>query len=411
MRQPTTPITAALFILLTALAVALACGSAPGPASADAPPAVLQVLANGSGTVTVEGPRAESPPGCPLTDFYPGTGRCEYKSFLQGETVKLTATPAAADGATFQGWSDDRCPAGATCTLTLAEAQTVVALFSPLEVTVSANGAGDGAVTISDGDGHTCTPLSAGLPTNTRCMFKLGAQLTLVATGTDPRWNGEDCDSFVAGTCKVTLLGDQQAHVGFGEDARPDAPPRTEVIFRVRKTGDGSGTVRGALDCGSTCSVRKLFRDPVTIVAEAAPGSRFVRWNGGCGTNPSCALQATGTSVTAEFAALPQAPPPAGPSHQRFAAAVGRITATGRRRARQIRIPVAVNAPAAASATLARGRRRVLTTSFAVAPGKRVLRLRVPRSARAGRYRVTVTISDRAGSPPVRVARNVRVPR
>jgi hypothetical protein len=72
---------------------------------------------------------------------------------------------------------------------------------------------------------------------------------------------------------------------------------------------------------------------------------------------------------------------------------------------------VAVNAPAAASATLARGRRRVLTTSFAVAPGKRVLRLRVPRSARAGRYRVTVTISDRAGSPPVRVARGVRVSR
>jgi hypothetical protein len=37
--------------------------------------------------------------------------------------------------------------------------------------------------------------------------------------------------------------------------------------------------------------------------------------------------------------------------------------------------------------------------------------VRVPRRSRGGTYRLTVTIRDRAGSSPVRVTRNVRVPR
>jgi hypothetical protein len=406
-------IVAVVLALLTALGVALAA------AAAQAPTALLQVAQNGPGTVTVNGvsPDAAS---CGNHSLYPDTNKpCTYANFLQGDTVTLTAKalPTEPD-AVFQGWSDDRCPAAPVCTLTLADQQSVVALFSPLAVDVSVDGGftdGTETVTITDASAKTCTAVPVVI--DKPCRFELGAALTLVADGPAPTWNAEDCDAIVAAatdrsTCTMTLLARQQVHVAFRAiTPGADAPPRTNVIFRVRKTGSGSGTIRGALDCGSTCSVTKPFRDPVTVVADAAQGSRFVRWTGACGTKPTCALQATATSVTAEFAALPAAPQDGAPSTP-FRASVGRISATGHGRKRSIKVPVAVNASADVVARLARRGRRVATKGVAVTPGAvRVVRVRVPRRSRRGTYRLTVTIRDRAGSSPVRVTRNVRVPR
>jgi hypothetical protein len=405
-------IAAGILALVAALAVALA------SAAAQAPGAKLHVVQNGPGTVTVEGPRLLTPQTCD-EGFYPNTP-CEYDAFLQGETVKLTARPTATDAA-FQGWSDDRCPAVPVCLLTLADAQTVVALFSPLAVLVSVDSFGDGTetVTITDAGGRTCAAVQPAVPQPTACSFALGATLTLVATGPQPKWNAQDCDAVTAGgarssTCTTTLLAQQQAHVAFGgPEPNGDAPPRTDVTFRARKTGDGSGTIRGALDCGSSCTVRTKFGQRVTIVATPDAGSRFVRWSGACGTDATCTLQATATSVAAEFAALPQAPAPhVGRSSTPFRAVVGRIAATGHGRTRKINVPVTVNAPAAVLVRLSRHGRGVVTRRFPVTPGAtRVLRLRVPGRSRAGGYRLSVAVRDRAGSAAVRVTRSVRLPR
>lgn len=400
--------TGSSFMLVAATVVALVYGAAPRAGAQGSPAATLRVVQNGGGAVKVEGPRQD--PGAEPCDqgFYPNdVNKCVYNGFRQGETVTLTA--AATAPAEFKGWSDERCssPTPTTCTLTLADEQTVVALFSPQPVVVNPAGIdGTETVTITDGAGAPCEAVKNGIQRAYPCSFPLSSELTLVATGKRPQWNPGDCEVVPAAdpsssTCTVTLIGDQRANVGFnGEPPPAIAPPRVEVIFRARKTGNGSGTIRGALDCGSRCSVRVPFGQRVTLVADAAGGSRFVRWTGGCGTAPTCRLQASSTAVAAEFA----------PSRASFSARVGEITATGRGRRRAIRIAVLVNAPASMRASLVTGRRQAATRVFSLATGLSQLRFRLPRT-RAGSYRLKLTIRDRAGTATVRLARTVRLRR
>jgi hypothetical protein len=292
-------------------------------------------------------------------------------------------------------------------------------------------------VTITDTAGHTCLAYENG-GYQTCDTLELFSTLTLEAKGDTPTWNQEDCDVLPGGTsttstCRSILLGTQNFNVGFGVGVPvpTNSPPQVKVIFRARKTGSGSGTIRGELDCGSRCSVTVPFRKSVTLVADADAGSRFVRWRGGCGTAATCTLQATATSVAAEFATVSRPPtgpgssppthpgssPPTHPSSPRpaggrFKARIGKITTTGHGRHRLIRIPVTVNAPASVRAKLLKGRRQVATKSFSLRTGTSRLRLTVPSRSRAGRYRLKLRIRDRAGtSSPVSVARTVRLRR
>jgi len=399
----------AVIALVAAAALAAAAGVAP-QADAAGPAALLQLVQNGGGTVTVQR-TGESPRLC-VEDFYPNTGRCEYTDFLQGETVTLTAS--AVGPATFQGWSDERCPRGPvpTCSLTLMDEQMVVALFSPQPVGVStafpAGAAPSGKVTIATPGRNTCTAFQDGIDTDCG-TFALFSALTLVATGTKPVWDPLDCDEIqtsadgTSSTCIVTLTGHQHAKVGFAGAAPPaDAPPRVNVIFRAGKTGNGSGTIGGSLDCGSRCSITVPFRERVTLVAKPAAGSRFVRWNGGCGTTPTCTLQAAGNSVAGEFA-LSASPTP-------FKALVGKIVSSGRGRGRKIVIPVRVNAPAEMRAKLVKGSRQLKSSDFTLRVGSSRRVLSVPRRAAAGRYRLRLTIRDRQGTT-VPVDRAVRLRR
>ncbi len=291
----------------------------------------------------------------------------------------------------------------------------VVALFSPQPVGVSTafpDGATpSGKVTIATPGRSTCTAFQDGVD-NDCGTFALFSALTLVATGTNPVWDPLDCDEIqtsadgTSSTCIVTLTAHQHAKVGFAGAAPPtDAPPRVNVIFRASKTGNGSGTIGGSLDCGSRCSITVPFRARVTLVADPAAGSRFVRWSGGCGTTPTCTLQAAGSSVAGEFALLSTSPAP-GP----FKATVGKIVSSGRGRGRKIAIPVRVNAPAKMRAILVKGRRQLKSSLFTLRVGSARPVLSVPRRAAAGRYRLRLTIRDRKGAA-VRVDRAVRLRR
>ncbi len=419
-------IAAAIVVLLGAVALGLGLGhGSVQPALAVAGDrALLRVATNGGGpfpiaggAVQVQGPR-EAQTTCEQ-NFYPVDRPCDYNGFLEGETVTLTASAIAP--AVFKGWSDDRCPAGPVCNLVLADEQMVVALFSPLPITVTPRGIfGSSTVKITDGAGNTCLAIDNG--NQQSCSFDLYSQLTLVASANTPQWNPTDCEIVPSGnpdisTCTATVLGRQQFNIGFGEPAADDAPPKVAVIFRARKTGLGAGTIGGRLDCGSRCSVTVPFRETVTLAAAAAAGSRFVGWSGGCGTAATCTLQATGTSVAAEFETLPDTvakaptssltPPPPG----RFQALVGPIATTGKRGRRQIQIVLAVNAPAGVRIALFKHGRRLKGRLFSVPKGISRVSFGVPARVGAGRYRLKLKFRDRAGSPAVRVARTTRLPR
>ena len=426
---------AAALLLLAACAGLSTEVAGPQSAAAAGAPAVLHVVQNGPGSVRVEGP-GQPPQEC-FEGFYPAE-LCEYTGFTQGDVVTLTAI--SAETTSFTGWSDDRCPAGPvrTCTLTLDSEQSVVALFSPLSLTVRTNYPAEpleaydqGVVTITPAGGPQCTAIDNGL-LNECGPYPLFSVLAVTATGNAPQWDPDHCTGPVqtggqganaTATCTVVLLGNQHVGVGFSGAGPPLlVPGRVDVTFRVRTRGSGSGTVKGpGIDCGTDCSTKVRFGDPVTLLAVADEGSRFVRWRGGCGTSAKCPLQANDTTPSAEFERLArsserapkgQAPPRASARRARFSARVGKITTSGRGSRRRIRIPVAVSAAAGAHARLVRDGRRVASLKRSVAPGgTRILRLRVPSRARSGRYVLKLTIRASDGSGSVRVQRRVRVRR
>jgi hypothetical protein len=223
------------------------------------------------------------------------------------------------------------------------------------------------------------------------------------------------CDSIVGATCTVLPAWPRWAAVGFGGLAPDAVPSEVTVTFRVAKAGNGSGTVRGAVDCGSSCSIQRSFGTSETLTAVPDSGSRFGGWRAACGSNPTCSL-AVGpvTSLTAVFqsnATGGGATNPGGkqPPSRPFAARVLGLRVTGHGRRRVLSIRLRVNATATVRAGLLRGRRQVATHRWRVRTGPHVLRMRVPARARPGTYKVRLNMSGPGRT--VRLTRSVRVRR
>ena len=112
------------------------------------PAAQLDVVPSGRGSVTATIPAAGAGERASQTcngDPQGGVS-CEY-TYLPGRQVTLVASPDTNEGpSSFVRWSDERCPAGPVCTLTMdAARQSIVALFTPQRVSVQVRGdrAGD----------------------------------------------------------------------------------------------------------------------------------------------------------------------------------------------------------------------------------------------------------------------------
>jgi len=89
------------------------------------------------------------------------------------------------------------------------------------------------------------------------------------------------------------------------------APPETDAAPRfaltVARDGDGTGTVSSSpagIACGGACTAEFEQGATITLTAQAAPGSTFVRWSGGgcTGSAPCVVTVAAATTVTATFA-------------------------------------------------------------------------------------------------------------
>jgi List-Bact-rpt repeat protein len=411
--------------------------------AARAADSTLQVVAVGLGNVEVTpAPKASvrsdgNPDACPdpisivtgsRTEMQASSCRLTYEA---GTQVTLTATGGDdGDGpaTTFRRWSDERCPAGNQCTLTLGAApESISALFSPQRVSVVLSDAGSVTSTpagVKTFLGDDCvSPADGAEDCSGDFDVDLPAPVALTASGTNLRWLDPApggpvlCDTVTAGgtTCNLAALWPRWGSVGFnGFDPLPAIPPKISVLFHVRKTGEGSGTVRGdLLDCGSECTADRTFGDSQSLQAVPDSGSRFAGWRGACGDSPTCRL-AVGpvTAVTAVFErATSQSGPTTGPTptpSPRTSRLV-KLNVRGHGRKRAILMRVELGGPASVRARLLRGRRLVTARRWQLKAGSYLLRMNVPARVRPGRYRVGLTVSG--GGQTQQITRPVRLRR
>ena len=126
------------------VAIATASLGLTATASGQTGEAQIVVMADGPGTVTASPAPTPVEGGNPCigvgiedsgTGLDESTSRCVF-GYAPGTVVTFTAavrpTPAGSLTRTFGGWSDFRCPAAPTCTLTIdGDGQSLVALFDP----------------------------------------------------------------------------------------------------------------------------------------------------------------------------------------------------------------------------------------------------------------------------------------
>jgi plastocyanin len=92
-------------------------------------------------------------------------------------------------------------------------------------------------------------------------------------------------------------------------------------------------------------------------------------------------------------------------------ASVASVSVTRARGFRFVAISFRVESLATARVALQRGSRRVATVSSHLLPGRRTVRIRVPRTTVAGVYAVRIRLSDAATGAVFSIVRQARIPR
>lgn len=364
------------------------------------PAARLDVVPSGRGSVTATvetAAPAESGPGGDDGDASCQGGEvadrsCTYR-FLPGRTVTLRAAPSP--GSRFVRWSDWRCPAAAACVLRLEDSRTTIAaVFSPQRVHVLIGGAG--TVTSTPG-GLACSATDAAGTASCSAPFERGTRVTLVARPTVPgagvRWLSPAC-AVPAGDptrCVTDVDTVRWLRVSFG-GVEPDnaIPPAVEVRLRVDRVGNGR--VHGSrVECGARCTADYVFGARETFRAQPDPGWRFTGWSTGCSRASTTCTLSVGpvTSLRATFERQD--------GGEVRLAATATVTARRVSSGRLLTVRVRLNAPANVRLRLLRPRRARATVArwFRLRSGSSVLRIAVPRTAPAGRYRLEMRFQAR----------------
>jgi PKD repeat protein len=241
-------------------------------------PYVLDVSVQGTGSGEV----SSSPAGISC-GYY-----CEA-AFDAGVVVTLTAVPDA--GSSFTGWSGD-CSGMSTCQVTVSQARSVTATFSPngYGLTVTKQGSGSGQL--------SSTP--AGISCGTSCQgsFDAGSSLTLTATpDADSVFIGWSGDCTGTSSCQLTM---SQAHSVTASFATKT------FTLTVTRQGSGSGQITSTpvgISCGTSCQAGFNTGTTVTLTATPAADSNFTGWSGDCSGSSTCQLTLTqARSVAASFA-------------------------------------------------------------------------------------------------------------
>ena len=248
---------------------------------------VLQVVPRGNGTISSSLPdRTTGSTSCAQNQE---PSACVW-TFAKGAPIVLTANPDKAKGATFAGWSTSECPGAGDCRLTLEDAQSIVALFSKLTLSVDTTG-------IKLGDLITSMPPGISCPDTCAADFDAKAPVLLTvktATGSVLTSFPYGCTSVDGSTCRVTMFDEPQfVGVKFNGAQGPTPPDIVSVSVKVGKTGDGAGRVTATgLDCGNACSASFPYGALAQLTAAPDAGSLFGGWGGICASDsdPVCAL-------------------------------------------------------------------------------------------------------------------------
>jgi len=347
------------------------------------PRAQLQLWPAGEGSITLTPPGTDrfGLPAEPCTsDNASDSFGCE-RYYLPGTAVRASAGATA--GSTFLGWSTPACTGTGTCGVTLTrDAVSLVARFTPLRLQLVFFGRGR---VVSEPAGIDCPPACS-------APFAPGTQVALTAEP-DPsaptvRWQGP-CTIAASDPRRCRLVVTNHPHV-VGVVVSADVifalPPVVAVLFDV--TRDGQGAVVGReLDCGGKCEHRYNFGTEEELRARPAPGWRFTRWRGVCAATPTCRLHVGPvTSVGASFT-------------ENLVPKLLSAKAAGRARERRLTVRLNVRHKAQVRLRLRRsGSARVLADRrFALIKGPNSVVLRVPARSSAGRYRLTIAVSDGLG--------------
>jgi hypothetical protein len=304
--------------------------------------------------------------------------------------------------------------------------RSITATFATQHVWVRVNGPGQ--VLSTPAGLEECTAPEEDPPVRLNCegVFSTGQDVALTAVARpgdpapvwevdeDPTRAGCDFTEQMGTVCHVIAERSRWTVVRFDDVAADeDYPPRASARFSVRKAGDGAGTVSGSgIDCGSRCSVDTDYGERFVLVADASPGSRFVRWRRGCGTSPRCPLTVGPTTrVTALFeraasVSVAAPTPKPTPTVTKLRATLDRVRVRRIRGRYRIVMPVRVNLAATVSARLTRRGRPVARRSWQVQAGERRLTMRV--RARRGRSRLSLTVRSTDGQVQ-RIRRTLRL--
>jgi hypothetical protein len=196
-------------------------------------------------------------------------------------------------GSMFNGWGG-ACAGQSmslTCTVTVNAATSVTVRFDLLhwQLDIGQSGTVLGLVT-SNPPGIDC-------PTACTTTFANGTVVTLTATApAGSMFTGwTDACSGQGTTCTFTMTAAHIIYASFNK----------VVTLTVNRAGTGDGTVTSnpaGITCGTDCTEDYPTGTLLTLTAQPAAGSTFVRWDGICyGLGNPCQVEYYGGSVTATF--------------------------------------------------------------------------------------------------------------
>lgn len=202
--------------------------------------------------------------------------------------VTLTASPTLLNS--FDGWTGACTGSSQTCVVTMNQAQSTTAAFSPNVYLLSVTVFGSGVVTSSP----------AGIDCGSDCLqgYSPGTSITLTATPDSGnefvKWTG-DCSG--SSTCMLSMNA--------GKSARATFAPISTYTLSTTVSGNGTITSNPAgIDCGVDCSEDYADSTSVTLTATPVAGFSFSGWTGDCSGSGSCVVSMTqNRNVTATFSA------------------------------------------------------------------------------------------------------------
>lgn len=241
-------------------------------------PAQRRLTVNRTGPGTV----ASNPPGIQCGS------QCSA-DYNHGVTVQLVATPTADHQ--FGGWTG-ACSGFGACAVTMTQARTVGASFTPIMRQIDVTRTGLGTV--------VSTPAGINCGSSCTASFAQGTTVLLDATPAAgwqfASWTA--CPNPLGARCTVVVPAqDSSIRANFTA-----LPPNTHPLTVTRVGGGSVVSSPSGISCGSTCTA--AFNEGATVTLTATPASTwsFQGWSGACAGTGTCTVSMTqAQAVTATF--------------------------------------------------------------------------------------------------------------